>query len=209
MTIELKHASRVPVVDLVKALAAQVIVWHHLVLYGPMARACRPWFEQLFDWLIRDGRAAVYAFLVVGGYLAAGKLLPRPGRPVVIAGAGDFLTLVIGRYRRLAPAYLVALVVAILAAALARHWMADADTPLAPGAGQLVAHVLLLQDLLGYPALSAGIWYVAIEIQLYLLLAAIAWVAHAAGRSRREAAGSGDLGRSGAGSPKRCCSPKR
>ncbi|MDD4944430.1 MAG: hypothetical protein PHQ13_12975, partial [Rhodoferax sp.] len=38
---------------------------------------------------------------------------------------------------------------------------------------QLASHVVLLQDLLGIEALSVGVWYVAIDFQLYALLAAL------------------------------------
>ena len=38
-----------------------------------------------------------------------------------------------------------------------------------PDLGQLLAHVLLLHDLLDQDALSAGVWYVAIDFQLFAL----------------------------------------
>ena len=151
-------AGRLPAIDLLKVLASQAIVWHHLVLYGPMARTARPVAEPWIDWLADHGRAAVYAFLVIAGYLAAGALLPRPGQPARIAGPAGGLQIVLRRYRRLAPPYLVAVGLAVAVAAFARWAMTDPDTPLAPGAGQLIAHALLLHDLLGYPALSAGVW---------------------------------------------------
>jgi peptidoglycan/LPS O-acetylase OafA/YrhL len=66
--------------------------------------------------------------------------------------------------------YLVALSVSVLVAALVRPWLHDDDAvPGAPGMGQLLAHGLLLQDLLGYDALSTGVWYVAIDFQLFVL----------------------------------------
>jgi peptidoglycan/LPS O-acetylase OafA/YrhL len=56
-----------------------------------------------------------------------------------------------------------------------RPWLNDEAVPGAPGMAQLLAHGLLLQDLLGYDALSTGVWYVAIDFQLFVLaLAAIA-----------------------------------
>jgi peptidoglycan/LPS O-acetylase OafA/YrhL len=57
----------------------------------------------------------------------------------------------------------------VLAAALVRPWLLDEAVPAAPGLAQLVAHGLLLQDLLGYEALSTGVWYVAIDFQLFVL----------------------------------------
>ena len=167
-------------IDLLKVVAAQVIVWHHLVLYGPLARAARPQAEGLIDWLQRDGPAAVYAFLVIGGFLAALTLLPEPTPLRGPSGPGAYLALVWARYRRLAPPYLAALVCAIAAAAFARRGMMDPDTPAAPAAEDLLAHVFLLQSLLDVPALSAGVWYVAADLLLFSLLAAIAWAGRAA-----------------------------
>ena len=50
-----------------------------------------------------------------------------------------------------------------------RPWLDGDLVPRRPGLAQLVAHGLLLQDLLGYEALSTGVWYVAIDFQLFLL----------------------------------------
>ena len=176
--------SQVLIIDLFKAIAAQVIVWHHLVLYGPLARAARPQAEGFIDWLQRDGPAAVYAFLVIGGFLAATALLPEPTSTRGPAGPAAYLSLVWARYRRLAPPYLIALVCAIAAAAFARRGMVDPDTPAAPAIEDLLAHVFLLQSLLDVPALSAGVWYVAADLLLFSLLAAIAWAGRAvAGRA--------------------------
>ncbi|MBK6632741.1 MAG: hypothetical protein IPG33_17865 [Betaproteobacteria bacterium] len=58
-------------IDAIKAIASQLIVWHHLVAYGPMAETVYPHVEDLTDWLYSHARQAVQAFLVVGGYLAA------------------------------------------------------------------------------------------------------------------------------------------
>jgi peptidoglycan/LPS O-acetylase OafA/YrhL len=59
---------------------------------------------------------------------------------------------------------------ALLCAALARGVSDDPALPGPPTASQLVANVLMLQDIVGEEALSAGLWYVAIDLQLYLLL---------------------------------------
>ena len=167
-----------PWVDWGKALASQLIVWHHLVHYGPLAPRLAPVAPDLLAWL--NGRAlyAVQVFLVIGGYLAGRSLWPQPGRPRV--GPADWAPRVAQRWRRLMPLYAAALVLALLCAAVARALMQDADTPGAPTWVQLAAHALLLQDLLNQPAISAGVWYVAIDFQLFALLAglaaSLAWV---------------------------------
>lgn len=166
-----------------KALGSQLIVWHHLLSYGPLAPAARTRWPAWADFLQQDARLAVQAFLVIGGYLAARSLWPAPDTPRL--SPRDWPLRALARYRRLLPTLLLALLAAWLAAALARAWMTDADTPAPPTGTQLLAHVLMLQDILDQPALSAGVWYVAIDLQLFALLAALAALMHRAMRHAR------------------------
>ena len=164
-----------PLPDWLRAIAAQLIIAHHLAWYGPLAVTAAVLAPELFAWLQDSARIAVQVFLVVGGYLAARALAPRPydvRGPLPQAWPG----LVLKRYLRLARPYGLALLAALVAAALARQWGADADTPDAPSVSVLLANVFFLQDVLGLPALSAGFWYVAIDLQLFALFAAlVAW----------------------------------
>jgi peptidoglycan/LPS O-acetylase OafA/YrhL len=164
-----------PWIDWGKALASQLIVWHHLVHYGPLAARARQALPLVVNWLDQRALLAVQVFLVMAGYLAARSLWPQPGQPRVTLA--DWPRRVGQRWQRLMPLYLAALALALACAALARQAMADADTPAAPTVAQLLAHLFLLQDVLEQPALSAGVWYVAIDFQLFALLAALAGVA--------------------------------
>lgn len=158
-----------------KALAAQLIVWHHLASYGPMSDVVAPHAPVVFDFLYRQARIAVQVFLVVGGFLAARSLAERwRGIEANRAGSWPGLPALIGRrYVRLIRPYALALAAAILCAALARAWTPEPSVPSPPAFGQFVAHLVLVQDILGFEALSAGVWYVAIDFQLYLLLLVI------------------------------------
>lgn len=167
-------------INLLKAGAAQLIVLHHLAFYGPMADVARPLMPGLVDWLDAYGRVAVQVFLVIGGFLAARSLSPN-GTP----GVNHPLGTIWRRYLKLAPAFMAAMLLAIAASALARLWM-DHDSISAPASvGQLAAHMLLLHDVLGYEALSAGVWYVAIDFQLYAALTLLVWIAGRAGDGHR------------------------
>lgn len=162
-------SDRDSLIDLVKALASQLIVIHHLVLYGPMADAVYPGMPDLVQWFRDHARMAVQAFLVVGGYLVA--------RSHAHATADLRIpTLLWRRYLRLVQPFAVALLAAIVCAALARLLMPHEDTPLAPTAGQGAAHLLLLQGIVDVPSLSLGVWYVAIDFQLYGLLLVLLWL---------------------------------
>ncbi|WP_341677117.1 acyltransferase [Niveibacterium sp. SC-1] len=160
-----RKEARLGLIDTIKAAASQLIVLHHLAFYGPVSDAAHAWMPHLTAWLADYGRIAVQAFLVVGGFLAARSLAPA-GR----LEAGGVRGLILKRYLRLALPYCVMLGAAIVAAAFARPWVEGDTVPLAPDALQLLSHVLLLQDVLGQDALSAGVWYVAIDFQLFVVL---------------------------------------
>ena len=162
-------AGRMPLLDAVKGVACLLIVGHHLVRYGPLAEGAAPLAPALFGWLAEDGRLAVQVFLVIAGFLAAVSLAPAG----VLRGDRSSTRMIMLRYGRLVMPYLAALTVSVLVAAAVRPWFDDASVPDAPSLPQLIAHGLLLQDLLGYEALSAGIWYVAIDFQLFALALAV------------------------------------
>ena len=131
---------RLPLVDVLKALASQLIVLHHLAFYGPMSDYARSLVPDALDWFYAYARIAVQVFLVIGGFLAA-QSLQRQGC------LDSPLRLLWRRYLKLVLPYLVALLLAIAAAAIARHLMNHPATPAAPTLAQFLAHLLLLQGI--------------------------------------------------------------
>ena len=79
------------------------------------------------------------------------------------------MNLIFKRYRRLVTPFLFAIACAILITAFVRPWFVHDSLSAPPSLGQLLAHALLLHDLTGVEALSAGVWYVAIDFQLFIL----------------------------------------
>ena len=156
--------SRTPLIDMVKGAACVAIIWHHLAFYGPMSDIAQPLAPALMAWLYDYGRMAVQVFLVVGGYLAAASLAPQGVARFDHAGSA-----IAKRFVRLVVPYAVALVLTVVVAALVRTWMVHPSVPSEPTLAQLLANALLLQDLVGEDALSAGVWYVAIDFQLFSL----------------------------------------
>ena len=163
------------IVDVIKVLASQLIVLHHFVSYGSMAKTVYPYATHMFDWLYNDGRMAVQAFLLLGGFFAARSLAPRLHQFPCALSWPALARLAWRRYIRLLRPYLIALLLAILFAAIARLLMADPDTPAAPSLRQVLFHVLLIHDIAGVDALSTGVWYVAIDFQLYCMLLLLLW----------------------------------
>jgi peptidoglycan/LPS O-acetylase OafA/YrhL len=189
------QAARLPLIDALKAVASQLIVLHHLAFYGPMSDVAAPLAPALFGWLTEHARVAVQVFLVIGGFLTArglagsGAARAAPGAPSWTRTPSwldssslraltwrQVLVAFARRYRRLAVPFIAAMGLAIVSAAIARAWMQHESVPTAPGLVQMLAHALLLHDLLGQEALSAGAWYVAIDLQLFGTMLLAIWL---------------------------------
>ena len=65
----------------------------------------------------------------------------------------------------------MALLVTIACAWVARFWVQDEFVGESETLGQFLAHLFFLQGILGLDSISAGVWYVAIDWQLYAILA--------------------------------------
>lgn len=163
---------RLPLVDAFKAVASQLIVLHHLAFYGPLSDGAYLLAPDLVAWFSQDARMAVQVFLVVAGFLAARSLAPE----AVLVSANPLAQLW-QRYVRVALPYIAALLVAIVCTKVAGHWMQHDSLPDPPTVKQFVSHVLLLQGVLDVASLSAGVWYVAIDFQLFALLLLLLWIA--------------------------------
>ena len=154
-------------IDFLKVFAALLIILHHLSSYGQMAEDARQFLPGVMTWLFEYGRYAVQIFLVMGGYLAAQSLT----RTRDIRNPRTALKLIFNRYLRLFAPYVVALLITILCAWVARFWVQDEFVGESETLGQFLAHLFFLQGILGLDSISAGAWYVAIDWQLYAVLA--------------------------------------
>ncbi len=167
-----KTSSPLGLINLLKITSTQLIIFHHLAFYGPMSDYVRPLMPDVIGWLESYARIAVQVFLVIGGFLAAKSLSPRaaPGVPSL---PGTILH----RYIKLVPPYLIATLLAVGVSAWLGTWMThDSISPI-PDFSQLVAHAFLLHNILGYDSLWAGAWYIAIDFQLYAVMALLLWLA--------------------------------
>jgi peptidoglycan/LPS O-acetylase OafA/YrhL len=163
---------RLPFLDFMRALASQCIVLHHLVFYGPLPERAQVALPALFDWFYHNARMAVQVFFVLGGYFTSRGLAKYKSMSAKLVAKTIW-----ARYRRIGIPYLAALAVAIMANELARTWMDHEAISARPTLLQLLAHAAFLHDVLGYPALTAGIWYLAIDFQLFLLTLGLFWIA--------------------------------
>jgi peptidoglycan/LPS O-acetylase OafA/YrhL len=155
-------------IDLLKVLAALLIILHHLSSYGQIAADARSVLPSLMTWLFEYGRYAVQIFLVMAGYLAAQSLSRFSNKQFSAQG---LLKVILNRYLRLFGPYAAALIFTILCAYIARHWVNDEFVGESETLGQFLAHLFFIQGILGLDSISAGAWYIAIDWQLYSVLA--------------------------------------
>nr|WP_316642525.1 acyltransferase family protein [uncultured Roseateles sp.] len=174
-------SSRLLHIDLLKALAAQAIVLHHLSAYGPIAETVHLLLPRLLDLIYQYGRMAVQVFLVLSGFLSARGL--APAGQMLLAHPGALLW---QRYLRLVLPFMAAVLLTLACSALVAPWLPEL-VPVSVSAGQLLSHALLLHGVLGHEALTVGAWYVAIDLQLFALLLGLLWLAARLrpGRARR------------------------
>lgn len=159
--------SRLPLLDAMKGLGCLAIVFHHLAVYGPMSDVVRGDFPAIISGLEIYARLAVQMFFVLAGFLVAAQLAPE-GQPSASLTTSP-LGLIFKRYRRLITPLLFAIACAILITAIVRPWFVHDSLSAPPSLAQLLAHAFLVHDLGGVEALSAGVWYVAIDFQLFIL----------------------------------------
>ncbi len=167
-----RTALRMPFLDFLRAIASQCIVLHHLVFYGPLPERAHSAAPLLFDWLYDHARMAVQVFFVLGGFFTSRGLAKYQSLNAKRVGS-----VIWARYRRIGVPYLATLIVAIAANEIARGWMDHGAISARPSVPQLLAHLVLLHDVLGYEALTAGIWFLAIDFQLFLLTLGLLWIA--------------------------------
>ena len=151
-------------IDAIKAAGCLLIVLHHLAFYGPMSDVVATAWPATVAWLYDHGRLAVQFFLVCAGFLTAGSLARYESLAL-----SEALRLAWQRYLRLAIPLLAALSFTVLVSEWVRPDFAHESLSAPPDWGQALAHIALLQHVLDLEALSAGIWYVAIDLQLYAM----------------------------------------
>lgn len=142
-----------------RAFAALTIVWHHFALYAPLTDWAAPLLGGFLAWLAQYARAT-QVFFVVSGFVAAQAIGTR------VWSVNQLGRFAIQRYCRLGLPYLVIVVAILPIYEFARGWVPDDVLGQPVSLAQFLAHLFFLQDILGYEALSAGLWFVCINFQL-------------------------------------------
>ncbi len=154
-------------IDAVKFFGAQCILLHHLSIYSPIAQEIGLYYPLAVNDFSQLSRLAVQVFLVISGFLLA-KVLSK-------MRAVHLPSLLLKRYARLAPFFLLSLCMCVVAAFVLQDYLWGSWVPEVPSLLGFLAHALLVQSVLDVPAISSGVWYVAIDFQLFALTMFLAW----------------------------------
>jgi peptidoglycan/LPS O-acetylase OafA/YrhL len=158
-------------IDNIKGMACLLIVFHHLAFYGPMSDVANAVIPKTIDFFFDYARLAVAVFLCVGGFLA-GLKLSEPNFFV----KHSVQQVIWQKYLRLVIPYLGAIALAIAASFVASRLMQHDSISAMPDVPQLLSHLFFLQNILGFESLSAGLWYVAIDFQLFAVCASLVFL---------------------------------
>lgn len=166
-------ASRMGWLDALRGLAALVVVFEHSldVLLPEVRRNVSPWFDF--------GRYGVFLFFLISGYVVPFSLVRR----------GSVRAFWVGRLFRLYPAWFVSVGLMLALGVTGVSW------GLPNGLGDrpwisAIAHLTMLQDLLGVPNVVNVFWTLSYEMVFYLLITAM-FIAGVKGASARVSLGFG------------------
>jgi peptidoglycan/LPS O-acetylase OafA/YrhL len=147
-------------VDALRGVASLSVVFYHSSegrhIAGLLALV-PAWVTQVF----KQGGLGVAVFFVLSGFVIAHSVAKSR---VTLSFVGRFM---LRRSIRLDPPYWLAIALVIAFAYLSAHF-AGSELPEVSTA-QIAAHVLYLQEILGYPGLNAVFWTLSQEVQFYLV----------------------------------------
>ncbi len=163
------------VLHMLRGLAALWVVLFHIHTFSVTAAFEAAWPKLLYLTLFDFGRGGVAIFFVLSGFVIAHSL---SGKAV---DARYFAQFFIRRSLRLEPSYFVSIMLclSVTAAYAIRH----GQEPLTVSFGDILAHMLYLQELLQIEAISAVYWTLTYELQFYLVYAGVLAIQHWLGRN--------------------------
>ena len=162
-------AVRFAFVDGLRGLSALAIVVFHLWWYEPEPFPLWNAVNWLTHAALLRTRGGVQVLLVISGFVIAYTLRKTWVTP------REMFSFLARRVVRLFPAYWVAIGFALLVDLLCRTvFNLPSPCDVHPTQSRIAAHLVFLQDVLGFSSLSAGLWTVCIEMQFYVV-AILGW----------------------------------
>lgn len=162
---------RFAMIDGLRGIGALAIATYHIFRYGDLPAVAQSVVPEVLHTCILNGWMAVQWFFVIAGFAAV--LSTRTWQ----FSARQSALHVVRRVVRLGAVYWVALALtAVLTILAIDGWDDRSLNESKPTVGQFVAHVLFLQDILGYESLNTGVWFIAIALQMDIAFIALLWI---------------------------------
>jgi peptidoglycan/LPS O-acetylase OafA/YrhL len=159
---------RLALVDGLRGVAASMVVVTHF--YERVRDDLS--LPGLLAWIFSHGYLGVAVFFVLSGFVIT---MSAGDRKLSSAFVARFA---LRRAVRLDPPYWFSIVLSLVLGVVAMVLFGIHRPP--PTPQQIAVHLLYLQDLLGYPSISAVYWTLCLEIQFYLFVILLLWLLQAA-----------------------------
>jgi peptidoglycan/LPS O-acetylase OafA/YrhL len=156
---------RMPALDMLRGVASLAVAWYHFYCFSALPGILRLPFWA--DQVLRHGFFGVEVFFVLSGVVIS---LSITGAVITWRYVGRFA---LRRSIRLDPPYWATLTAACLI---------DLAIRKPPRLPQLLAHLVYLQNILGYGNIVSQFWTLCYEVQFYLILVLFVALAQRAGR---------------------------
>jgi peptidoglycan/LPS O-acetylase OafA/YrhL len=180
---------RFALLDALRGLGALAITCYHVHRYRPLEIPADRLLPKVAQFLVGHGWVAVQVFWVIAGFVLAYSL-----RKTAI-GPASFGNFTLRRVLRLGMPYWTAILLVVAIDYFASSWFAIARaTPLVDDPvtwPRLAANLTFLQDILHLHNISAGTWFVCVDLQCGLLFAVMLWFAQFLSRFLAEEAEDG------------------
>jgi peptidoglycan/LPS O-acetylase OafA/YrhL len=163
--------------DALRGIGALGIACYHIHRYIPAEIDVDSVLPAAVEFVVRHGWMAVQMFWVIAGFVLASSLRRTAVTP---ASFGNFT---LRRVVRLGTPYWAAILFVVALDAVTRqllHAASPIDDPLSWR--KFAANLAFLQDILGYGNISAGTWFVCVDLQFGLLFAAMLGIAQVLSR---------------------------
>ena len=175
------NGSRLTFVDSLRGVAATAVVATHVLYGSPLEKPLTSAVPSQLRWVMNRGGTGVQAFFVLSGFvivLSVARLVPTLREARLFA---------LRRQLRLDPPYwaMMAIVLVLGVAERAMGFVTDSF----PSAVDIVANAFYVQRLFGRPEVVGVAWTLCIEIQFYLFVLILLFVARGVARRARHEGG--------------------
>ena len=173
MLPQLQHLcfERLAFLDALRGLGALGVACYHIHRYRPLREPVDSLLPGFVQNVLLYGWVGVPVFFVTAGFVAAYTL---PSAPVTPASFGNY---VLRRLVRLGIPYWTTILLVVALDFVARRCFNAPSLTEPVTWPKLAANLAFLQDVLGYGNISAGTWFVCIDLQFCLLFMLVAWLA--------------------------------